>query len=162
MATARYKTFSTPVGTFVLIAEDGQLRGGWSEIGEPMARGARRDDTLEPGLSERLERYFAGERVSFDDVAVPPGPPFAGRCWEACRRIPRGETVTYGDLAAAAGNPRGARAAGQAMRRNPLAVVVPCHRVIASGGGLHGYAGSCDHSGRSIGIKRWLLSIEKE
>ena len=83
------------------------------------------------------------------------------RCWEACRSIPRGETRSYGELATMAGE-RGnaARAAGQAMRRNRLPIIIPCHRVISAAGGLHGFSGSSDQAGPALAVKRALLQIE--
>src|SRR5262245_35107828 len=113
MVSARYRPFDTPVGTFVLVTDEGELSAGWRDLGDDdgLVEAAVRDDALEPVLSGQLERYFAGEPVKFERVTAPAGPPFVRRCWEACRKIPRGTTVTYGELAAAAGNPRGARAA---------------------------------------------------
>ena len=91
----------------------------------------------------RLEAHFGGGDGRLDQVPLDleDAPPFFKAAWEACRRIPRGETRSYQWLAAEAGNPRASRAAGQAMARNRLAVVIPCHRVIGSNGGLHGYGG---------------------
>ena len=155
----------TPAGPFALIESGtGAISADWldGDSGEGgLPPGARHDPEMRPGLSDRLARYFAGEAVDFDDVPTPPGSSFDRRCWEACRRIRRGGTRTYAQLAALAGSgPGAARAAGQAMRRNPLPVIVPCHRVVASGGTLHGYGGSRDPEGRALGIKRRLLQIE--
>ena len=83
------------------------------------------------------------------------------RCWEACRSIPRGETRSYGELATmAGGRANAARAAGQAMRRNRLPIIIPCHRVISASGGLHGFSGSCDQGGPALAVKRALLQME--
>jgi len=121
---------------------------------------SRLDPRLLPDLARRLAGFFAGDIVSFSDVALPPGGAFFRECWDVCRRIPRGRTLSYGELAERAGSPAASRAAGQAMRRNPLPVIIPCHRVVASSGALHGFGGSCDAAGQSVGIKRILLEME--
>ena len=110
-------------------------------------------------LRARVDAWLAGRDEAFDDVPTPMGTPFQVACWEACRRIPRGETQTYAWLAAAAGNPAAVRAAGQAMRRNPLPIVVPCHRVVAAGGRLGGFSGSCGEE--SLAIKGHLQKVER-
>ena len=101
-------------------------------------------------LQARVDRWLAGRHESFDDVPTPPGTPFQVACWDACRRIPRGETRTYAWLAAAA---------GQAMRRNPLPIVVPCHRVVAAGGRPGGFSGSCGQD--SLALKGHLQKVER-
>ncbi len=93
------------------------------------------------GLFSRLERYFAGERISFDVPLDPRGTDFQLRVWEALRRIPYGETRSYQDVGRMVERPRGAHAVGQAVGRNPLGIVVPCHRVIAADGTLGGFGG---------------------
>jgi len=93
-------------------------------------------------LRRRVRAWLAGTPDGFEDVPLPSGTPFQRACWRACRRIPPGEVRTYAWLAAAAGSPRAARAAGQAMRRNPCPIVVPCHRVVGASGRLGGYGGS--------------------
>src|SRR5439155_15741518 len=102
----------------------------------------------------QLEQYFAGERTEFDlDVEVD-GTPFERRVWDAVRAIPYGETATYADIARRIGRPSAFRAVGRANGRNPVAVIVPCHRVIGSDGSLTGYAGG-------IEMKRALLDLER-
>lgn len=112
-------------------------------------------------LRTRVHAWLGGADDAFPDVPLPDGTDFQRRCWAACRRIPRGETRTYAWLAAEAGSPGAARAAGQAMRRNPLPVVVPCHRVTGSGGWLGGYAGKAGRDDRAVALKRFLLSLER-
>jgi O-6-methylguanine DNA methyltransferase len=112
-------------------------------------------------LRARVTAWLAGADDAFPDVPLPDGTDFQRRCWAACRRIPRGETRTYAWLAAEAGSPGAARAAGQAMRRNPLPIVVPCHRVTGSGGWLGGYAGEAGRDDRAVALKRFLLSVER-
>lgn len=111
-------------------------------------------------LRVRIEAWLAGSLDDFGDVPLAEGTAFQKACWRACCSIPRGETRSYAWLAAAAGRPRAARAAGQAMRRNPMPIVVPCHRVVGANGWLGGYAGDAQHSGPTLGIKRALLQLE--
>jgi methylated-DNA-[protein]-cysteine S-methyltransferase len=119
-----------------------------------------RSPTEADELRRRVAAYVGGSADGFEDVSTPEGTPFQRACWDACRRIPRGETRTYAWLAAKAGSPDAVRAAGQAMRRNPLPVVVPCHRVVSSGGGIGGYAGDTGPDAANVRIKRFLLDVE--
>jgi methylated-DNA-[protein]-cysteine S-methyltransferase len=124
----------------------------WHEL--PTAKPAQRTDCHDP-LVERLQAYFAGEPVTFDDVPVDLEyeTPFLEACAHALRRIPRGETVTYGELAALAGSPGAARAAGSFCARNRLGLFVPCHRVVSAGGlGSYGSHG--------VAYKKRLLELE--
>ena len=117
-----------------------------------LARAAPSPESLR--LRRQLERYFADEPVRFDvALDLSSGTPFQRRVWRACRRIPYGETRSYGELAHTAGCPRGARAAGGAMGANPLPIAIPCHRVICADGSLGGY-------GLGLPLKRTLLRIE--
>jgi methylated-DNA-[protein]-cysteine S-methyltransferase len=100
-----------------------------------------------------LEEYFAGQRREFSFALDLRGTDFQKACWRALVAIPYGETRSYGDIARAVGRPQGFRAVGMANNRNPVAIVVPCHRVIASDGSLCGYGGGLD-------IKRKLLELE--
>jgi len=162
--TARFRIVDTFAGPFVVIlSNSGELSARFLAIGESSRAldGATHDPELLGALIARLERYFQGDAVSFDDIPTPVTSGFFFRCWDACRRIPRGRTRSYAELAEMAGSsPAAARAAGAAMRRNPLPVIVPCHRVVAAEGSLHGYAGSTDPSGRPLEIKRALLALE--
>ena len=101
----------------------------------------------------QLEAYFAGTRTTFDLPLAPKGTAFQRRVWEALQQIPYGETRSYGELAAAIGNPKASRAVGMANNKNPLPIFIPCHRVIGSNGTLTGYAGGLD-------IKVRLLQLE--
>ena len=109
-------------------------------------------------LRERLSLYFEGQHVSFGDEPLDVGDasPFLRRAWRACLSIPFGETRTYKWLAAQAGRPNAPRAAGQTMARNRLPIIVPCHRVIASDGGLRGFGRGTSQ----LHIKRRLLELE--
>ncbi|MCI6647757.1 MAG: methylated-DNA--[protein]-cysteine S-methyltransferase [Oscillospiraceae bacterium] len=138
----------TPVGT-LCVCSDGEavtgIRFGAGETngGCPVTGQAR----------QQLTEYFAGQRREFDLPLAPAGTDFQRRVWELLREIPYGETVTYGELARRPGNPKSARAVGMACNRNPIAIVVPCHRVVGSTGSLMGYAGGLD-------AKAFLLKLE--
>lgn len=105
--------------------------------------------------AEQLSEYFAGQRTSFDLTLAPIGTAFQRTVWAALREIPYGSTESYGGLAARIGQPTASRAVGLANGRNPIAIVVPCHRVIGASGMLTGYAGGLDR-------KRWLLDHERQ
>ncbi|HTE53969.1 MAG TPA: methylated-DNA--[protein]-cysteine S-methyltransferase [Kofleriaceae bacterium] len=105
-------------------------------------------------IADRITAYFDGALGAFDEIAVAPrGTPFQLRVWEALRAIPAGQTRSYGELAAHLGAPSATRAVGAANGANPISLVVPCHRVIASTGALHGYGGG-------LWRKEWLLRHE--
>lgn len=114
---------------------------------------ARGETLLLSEAARQLEEYFAGARREFDLPLAPKGTPFQQSVWALLRQIPYGETRSYGQLAAALGNPKASRAVGGANHNNPIAIVVPCHRVIGADGSLTGYAGGLD-------IKAYLLRLE--
>jgi methylated-DNA-[protein]-cysteine S-methyltransferase len=101
----------------------------------------------------QLAEYFAGKRRTFDLPLAPHGTPFQLAVWSALRAIPYGETRNYAELARAIGRPTASRAVGAANGKNPLGIIVPCHRVIGASGALTGYAGG-------LSAKRWLLELE--
>lgn len=103
---------------------------------------------------QELDEYFCGERQEFTLPLAPQGTPFQHLVWDALQKIPYGTTCSYGEIAAAIGNPKASRAVGMANNRNPLPILVPCHRVIGADGKLVGYAGGLD-------IKRKLLALEQ-
>jgi methylated-DNA-[protein]-cysteine S-methyltransferase len=154
----RYTRFDTPLGPMLAIAdEDGLTHVDF--VGAKYAR-AIGDDWIEDaaapvlaGCRAQLAEYFAGERTAFDLPLAARGSSIQKRGWEEIARVPYGKTVSYGELAKRAGAPGQARAAGAATGRNPLGVVVPCHRVVGSDGSLTGYAGGLDR-------KRELLELE--
>jgi len=159
--------FSTPIGPMMIAADaEGRLRAAlFTEDEEVIRRQLRLQDgarglTLEPalnphGLSQAIARYFAGELGVIDGLPVETGgTPFQQEVWRALRAIPCGATTSYGRLAAQIGRPAAVRAVGLANGANPVAVVVPCHRVIGSNGSLTGYGGGLER-------KRWLLDHEK-
>ncbi|MFO1076322.1 MAG: methylated-DNA--[protein]-cysteine S-methyltransferase [Planctomycetota bacterium] len=111
-----------------------------------------RDGAASPARRQ-LAEYFAGARTRFDLELAPAGTPFQQRVWRALCAIPFGSTCSYGHIAARIGKPTASRAVGAANGRNPIAIVVPCHRVVGGDGTLTGYAGGLDK-------KRWLLALE--
>ena len=161
MSLPRYREIQMESGPFLLIEEpDGEIRTGWAAFDTLLPAEATPAPRLLPELAERLRRYFQGAVVDFSDVPLSEGPPFHRACWAAAREIPRGESRTYAQLAAAAGSPKAIRAAGQAMRRNPQPVFTPCHRVVASNGGLGGFAGDTGRNQPGLRTKRLLIALE--
>jgi methylated-DNA-[protein]-cysteine S-methyltransferase len=144
----------TPVGRLSLFADGGVLVGLHFPEGVPAvpARDGAGDPVLDRARAE-LDEYFAGRRTSFDFPLDPRGTAFQRTVWEALRAIPFGRTRSYGDLAAAIGRPKASRAVGAANGQNPIAIVIPCHRVIGADGSLTGYGGGMPR-------KEWLLSHE--
>jgi methylated-DNA-[protein]-cysteine S-methyltransferase len=116
--------------------------------------GAKESDEMLGGAREQLTEYFAGGRQTFDLALRMEGTPFQRRVWQELARIPYGTTITYGQLAARIGQPTAARAVGLANGRNPISIVVPCHRVIGADGTLIGYGGG-------LANKRFLLELER-
>jgi methylated-DNA-[protein]-cysteine S-methyltransferase len=152
----------SPVGTLRLAASDaglcairfpGEGRTPGRLGGARSAPDARRHAILDR-TRRALDRYFAGAPEDFAEIPLDPGgTEFQIQVWNALRAIPRGQTRSYGDVAAAVGRPRAVRAVGSANRVNPIPIVVPCHRVIGGDGTLHGYAGKPER-------KEWLLAHE--
>ncbi|GAA2612371.1 methylated-DNA--[protein]-cysteine S-methyltransferase [Streptomyces axinellae] len=155
--TRTYTVTDSPLGPLTLVATDGALSGVYMErqrhlppketFGEP-------DAGPFGAVIAQLGEYFAGERTDFDLELAPQGTDFQRTVWDGLRRIPYGMTVTYGELAEEIGRPGAARAAGLANGRNPISVVIPCHRVIGSTGSLTGYGGGLER-------KRYLLDFER-
>ena len=126
-------------------------------LGETAESSEDRPDVFSETLAA-LDDYFAGDASALARIQVDltGASPFFSAAWEACCSIPPGETRSYQWLAEAAGNPKASRAAGQAMAKNPLPLVIPCHRVVGSNGGLHGYGGG------GVGVKARLLELERQ
>lgn len=153
---------ASPAGLVRIVlpkAEEAQVAG---EL-EPAFGPPTPEEALPPILQDlqaRLVAYFQGQEVAFDDPLDPSlGTPFRRRVWEELRDVPRGQVVTYAELARRAGRPRAARAVGQAMARNPCPVVVPCHRVVGSDGSLVGYGGGIDLKAHLLGLEGVLLPL---
>lgn len=152
----RFRVVDSPVGPLTLVSQEGRLVGLYQdgqryrpadgEFGD-------RDDSGFASLVEQLEAYFAGGLQRFDVELGPRGTQFQRRVWQALSEVPYGRTVSYGWLAESLGSPRAVRAVGAANGRNPISIVVPCHRVVGASGSLTGYAGGVDR-------KRWLLELE--
>ncbi len=141
---------STPIGIMTAVEEGGALTR-LSFGGCPGAGGA--PTPLIAQLEAQLAEYFAGQRREFTVPLAPRGTPWQRRVWEALLHIPYGKTRSYGEVARLAGNPKAARAVGLANNRNPIAILIPCHRVIGADGSLTGYAGG-------LPIKERLLALE--
>ncbi|WP_037861141.1 methylated-DNA--[protein]-cysteine S-methyltransferase [Streptomyces sp. NRRL S-340] len=153
----QHTVIDSPYGPLTLVAEDGVLCGLYmtdqrhrpaqETFGEPRS-GAFAE------AAEQLDAYFAGRRREFTLPLRLTGTPFQRRVWEQLRAIPYGETRTYGELAHALGNPQASRAVGLANGKNPIGIIVPCHRVIGANGSLTGYGGG-------LARKRRLLDFEQ-
>lgn len=152
-----HTVMESPVGTLTLVATDGVLCGLYMD--EQRHRPNQevfgpRDDTHSHDVIEQLNAYFAGDLKDFDLELAMNGTEFQRRVWTELRRIPYGETVSYGELAERMGSPSASRAVGLANGKNPIGIIVPCHRVIGSTGSLTGYGGGLPR-------KRYLLSFEQ-
>ena len=148
----------SPLGTMLLVSNGSSLTGlyfiGQKYVAQPSADWIQSEVTQPfPDAKRQLDEYFAGERRVFDLPLSFEGTHFQQRVWRAIASIPYGETVSYGALARSLGAPRSVRAAGAAIGRNAISLVVPCHRVVGSDGSLTGYAGGLDR-------KRSLLTLE--
>jgi methylated-DNA-[protein]-cysteine S-methyltransferase len=154
----RYTYLDSPLGRILLTADGGFLDGLYF-VGQKYAAVPRSDWSedrscaLLAQVQVQLGEYFAGERTRFDLPLASKGTPFQQSVWSALGTIPCGTTVTYGGLAESLGAPRSVRAAAAAVGRNPISIIVPCHRVIGRDGALTGYAGGLDR-------KRALLMLE--
>ena len=154
----RYARFTTPLGTILATAEGGSLTSV-NFVGAKYTPHAGADWTEDPDgaplkeCARQLGEFFAGKRECFDLPLAPAGTQFQQRVWREIARVPFGGTITYAQLAARAGAPGSARAAGAATGRNPIAIVVPCHRIVGTDGRLTGYAGGLER-------KMKLLEIE--
>ncbi|MET9219829.1 methylated-DNA--[protein]-cysteine S-methyltransferase [Streptomyces sp. NPDC088197] len=147
----------SPCGELTLVARGCALTGLYmtEQRHRPAQEtfGPRGDSPVFAAARAQLDAYFAGELTRFDLPLAMSGTPFQQRVWSALRDIPYGETVSYGELAAILGHPTASRAVGLANGRNPIGVIVPCHRVVGAGGDLTGYGGGLPR-------KRWLLAME--
>ena len=143
--------FDTPVGQMALEEDEGALTALYLP-NSPMPPAGEETPLLCRGREELLE-YLAGKRRDFDLPLAPKGTSFQQRVWSALGDIPYGRTITYGELARRVGCPGGSRAVGQANHRNPLPILLPCHRVVGANGTLTGYGGG-------LALKQWLLRLE--
>lgn len=159
----RYTFMDSPVGRVLVSGDEDGIRTLFMapqgvaprRIADPAPlEGWIRDDEALSQATAQLQEYFEGRRTTFDLPLAPVGTPFQRRVWAALREIPFACTTTYGDVARSIGAPRAVRAVGAAIGRNPLSIVVPCHRVVGAGGSLTGFAGGLDN-------KKWLLGHER-
>lgn len=152
---------SSPLGPLTLVATEGILCGLYlaeqRHPPAPASLGASAAATTPPfaAAADQLSAYFDGRLTTFDLPLTMAGTPFQRTVWAALRLIPYGETVSYREIAERIGRPTAARAVGLANGRNPISIVVPCHRVVGSAGELTGYGGGLDR-------KRWLLDFERD
>jgi methylated-DNA-[protein]-cysteine S-methyltransferase len=153
----RYTTLDSPIGELLLLGDDAALHGLYMQNGrKPIAIAPEWQRASSPfaDVAAQLGEYFRGERVSFDVPLVMHGTRFERLVWRALRDIPYGRTASYGEIARSIGHPSAARAVGLANGRNPISIVVPCHRVIGANGALTGYGGGLER-------KRLLLELEQ-
>mgnify|MGYP001973465136 CR=1 FL=1 len=146
----------------VVVADGTVIRIGWRCLGAAPPTGARETADLVPELAQRLVESLSGIDHDYRDVPLPRGTPFQRDCWARTRGIPAGATLTYGELAGEVGRPGGARAVGQALRANPLPLVVPCHRVVGTAGGPGGFCGTAGAEDPAVLVKSRLLAREHE
>lgn len=158
-----HTVIESPVGPLTLVAEAGALVGLYmdlqrhrpadDQLGETELRGRQADPFK--ATADQLDAYFAGALTRFTVPLAPRGSEFQQRVWAALLEIPYGETETYGELSTRIGSPGAARAVGLANGKNPIGIVIPCHRVVGSTGNLTGYDGGLDR-------KRALLDLERQ
>lgn len=152
-----YTTTHSPIGELLLTGDEGGLRGLHMQGGAGAATVERTWTRAPEAFADvvaQLGEYFAGARTRFDLPLAPAGTPFQRDVWTALLEIPYGQTRSYGELARRVGRPNASRAVGAANGRNPIAVIVPCHRVIGADGSLTGFGGGLDR-------KRLLLDLER-
>lgn len=155
--STKHTVVDSPVGELTVVATDDGLTGLYFDGHQRGPDRASLGERTEDGFADvrrQLAEYFAGDRTEFDLPLAPRGDDFQQRVWALLREIPYGETRTYGDLARRLGDRSLAQAVGNANGRNPISVIVPCHRVIGADGSLTGYAGGLDR-------KRFLLALEE-
>jgi methylated-DNA-[protein]-cysteine S-methyltransferase len=155
----RYCYFDSPVGPLLLAGDDASLRHlGFPKNGEPAKPAPGWTESAARGVLaesvKQLREYFAGRRTQFDLPLAPEGTPFQQSVWRCLQEIPYGETISYAELARRVGNPKAARAVGSANGKNRIAIIIPCHRVIAADGTLGGFGGG-------LPAKLKLLELEK-
>lgn len=156
MSAMQYRTIESPVGPLTLAGDGRRLMHLWmvDQTHEPSYGGWERNDKAFSDAIDQLDGYFAGERREFDLELDLVGTNFQRRVWEALLTIPYGETRSYGYIAEQIGSPGASRAVGLANGRNPIGIIVPCHRVIGANGSLTGYGGGLER-------KRILLELER-
>jgi methylated-DNA-[protein]-cysteine S-methyltransferase len=154
--TEVWNWIDSPLGKLLLVGDGEALtRVAMSPRPNDVPEGGRRDPAALAAAADQLYAYFDGELTEFDIPLAPRGSEFQLRVWNALLEVPYGETASYGQIAARVGRPDAVRAVGATNGRNPIAVIIPCHRVIGADGSLVGYGGGLDR-------KRLLLELEAE
>ncbi|MEW6430615.1 MAG: methylated-DNA--[protein]-cysteine S-methyltransferase [Myxococcota bacterium] len=151
-----FATMKSPVGTLLLTSDGLSLTGLFPESHTdvpPRTSAWKRDDRWFSGVRDQLNAYFQGKLTRFEVPVAPEGTAFQRKVWTALGTIACGATETYGELAKRLGSPQASRAVGLAAGRNPVSIIIPCHRLIGADGSLTGYAGGLE-------MKRWLLEHE--
>jgi len=155
-----WRCIPSPVGDLLLLS-DGEALSGLYLDGDRYAAeipaGARPDEGVLGQAANQLAEYFAGERFAFSLSIAPAGTEFQRRVWRALVAIPYGSTYSYGEVAAKIGRPTASRAVGAANSRNPISIIVPCHRVIGASGALTGYGGGLDRKATLLDFERTAL-----
>lgn len=146
--------YESPVGALTILAGENGIQAIKFGKDEKIKSTGKASEMTRRAVKE-LEEYFQGKRKEFTVLCVPEGTDFQKRVWEALTRIPYGVTRTYKEIAVEIGNSRASRAVGMANHKNPVPIIIPCHRVIGSDGRLTGYAGG-------LGVKEFLLNLERE
>lgn len=157
LSPTRWAVVPSPIGELLLAGDGDALTGLWmlpDPRWAPDTSGWLHDTTAFDEVSRQLDAYFAGELHRFDLALAPAGTPFQLRVWQALLEIPYGATCTYGALASRLGRPDRARAVGAANGRNPISIVIPCHRVIGTGGDLVGYGGGLPRKAALLALER--------
>ncbi|MDR2314244.1 MAG: methylated-DNA--[protein]-cysteine S-methyltransferase [Spirochaetaceae bacterium] len=147
--------YESPVGPLGIVEEEGAISGVFFFRGQTLPGFSAGKTPVLQRAAAQLAEYFTSRRRVFDLPLVLRGTAFQVSVWKALQSIPPGETRSYEEVAVQIGNPKACRAVGMANNRNPIAIIVPCHRVIGKDGSLTGYGGGLD-------IKRYLLTMEKE
>lgn len=147
-----YFVCNSPIGKLTIVECGGVIMA--VKFGEH-PDGEYKNSVLIQNAVKQLTQYFDGSRTAFDLPLMAEGTDFQKRVWDELKKIPYGETRSYGQIASSIGNPKAVRAVGGANNKNPIAIIVPCHRVIGSGGTLVGYAGG-------LNIKEMLLELEQQ
>lgn len=154
----QYCYYQSPFGKLLLIGNDGileELHFPDAAEQELIAEDCQYDETVFNEVLRQLAEYFAGNRQVFDLKIVPKGTPFQKRVWQELQKIPFGRTASYGEIAERVGNAKACRAVGMANNKNPIPIIVPCHRVIGKNGSLVGFGGGLD-------LKKQLLNLEND
>jgi methylated-DNA-[protein]-cysteine S-methyltransferase len=153
----KYRYVKSPIGALLLAGDDEGLKF----VGFPEGKGQvqpqsewKKDDRAFTDVKKQLDEYFAGKRKTFDLKLAPSGTAFQREVLTALQQIPYGETRSYQDIASDVGRPRAVRAVGAANGRNPLPIIIPCHRVIGANGSLTGFGGG-------LPVKQYLLDLER-